>query len=97
MKASFTSEDGRSITQAKDKKTAGDMTTLQESTFTQAILLKTSGMDTALWSFWQETMMSSTKESGRMALSMESASKEISMARSILDLGFRERKMDTEG
>lgn len=41
--------------------------------------------------------MSSTKESGRMALSMESASKEISMARSILDLGFRERKMDTEG
>lgn len=41
--------------------------------------------------------MSSTKESGRMALSMELASKEISMARSILDLGCRERKTDMEG
>lgn len=42
-------------------------------------------------------MMSFTKESGKMASSMESASKKILMIRSILDLGSRERKMDMEG
>lgn len=47
MKASFTSEAGRSTPQAKGRKMAGDMITLQENMYTQAILSKTSEMGTA--------------------------------------------------
>lgn len=46
-KASFTSEAGRSTIQAKDKKMAGDMITLQENTFIQAILSRISEMGLA--------------------------------------------------
>ena len=47
MKANFTSGAGRSTTQAKGKKTVGDMITHQENTFTQATLTRTSETDTA--------------------------------------------------
>lgn len=46
-KASFTSEAGKSTLQAKGRKMAGDMITLQENMYIQAILSKTSEMDTA--------------------------------------------------
>lgn len=45
IKASFTSEAGRSTAQVKAKKTVGDTTTLLENMYIQALLLRTKDMD----------------------------------------------------